>query len=142
MGVALSGKLFVYPLSKSGKSRFVPLSGAAISILERVPRIVGCPFVFVNPQTLKPFTNIYFSWNNVRVRAGLPNVRLHDLRHTYASNLVNSGTSIYVVSKALGHASLKNTERYSHLSQETLSAAADSVAQAIDVNWDTVGVAR
>ena len=60
----------------------------------------------------------------------------------YASNLVNSGTSIYVVSKALGHASLKNTERYSHLSQETLSAAADSVAQAIDVNWATVGVAR
>lgn len=129
------------PLSKSGKSRLVPLSGAAISILERVPRIAGCPFVFVNPQTLKPFTNIYFSWNNVRVRAGLPNVRLHDLRHTYASNLVNSGTSIYVVSKALGHASLKNTERYSHLSQETLSAAADSVAQAIDVNWDTVGTA-
>lgn len=112
MGVALSGKLFVYPLSKSGKSRFVPLSGAAISILERVPRIAGCPFVFVNPQTLKPFTNIYFSWNNVRQRAGLPNVRLHDLRHTYASNLVNSGTSIYVVSKALGHASLKNTERF------------------------------
>lgn len=48
-------------------------------------------------------------------------------------------TSIYVVNKALGHASLKNTERYSHLSQETLSAAAESVAQAIGVNWGTLG---
>ena len=53
------------------------------------------------------------------------------LRHSYASNLVNAGTSIYVVSRALGHASLKNTARYSHLSQETLLEAADKAADVL-----------
>ena len=86
-----------------------------------------------NPVTRKPFVSIYLSWDNARKKAGLPEVRMHDLRHSYASSLVNVGTSIYVVSKVLGHSQIKNTMRYSHLSQETLLDAAEKAAQALGV---------
>ena len=121
------------PLSKSGKPRFIPLSQAVLSILEKLPRWEGCPYVIPNPTTKKPFSSLYFSWDGARKRAGLPDVRMHDLRHSYASNLVNAGTSIFVVSRALGHATLKNTMRYSHLSQDTLLDAAEKAAQALGV---------
>ena len=64
----------------------------------------------------------------MRTAAGLPDLRLHDLRHSYASTLVNNGVSIYDVQKLLGHNSIKTTQRYAHLSSEhlfTSSAIAD-----------------
>ena len=88
-----------------------------------------------NPKTKVPFVSIFLSWNNARKRAGLAEVRMHDLRHSFASNLVNAGQSLYVVSKALGHSQIKTTSRYSHLSQETLLAAADVAAVATGVDW-------
>ncbi|MGV0960483.1 MAG: tyrosine-type recombinase/integrase [Limnohabitans sp.] len=121
------------PLSKSGKPRYVPLSKAALGILVKLPRWDGCPYVVPNPKTLKPFLSLYGCWDNARKRAELFDLRLHDLRHSFASNLVNAGTSIFVVSKALGHANLKNTVRYSHLSQETLLDAAEKAAEAMGV---------
>ena len=129
--VNLDRRYLRVPLSKSGKPRFIPLSLAAIKVLELLPRFDGCPYVVPNPDTGKPYGNLYVPWNTARKRAGLPDVRMHDLRHSYASNLVNAGTSIYVVSRALGHASLKNTARYSHLSQETLWEAADRAADVL-----------
>ena len=60
---------------------------------------------------------------------------MHDLRHSMASNMVNSGRSIYEVAKVLGHTQLKTTQRYSHLSQETLLAAVDAAATATGTNW-------
>jgi len=55
---------------------------------------------------------------------------MHDLRHSMASNMVNSGQSLFLVSKVLGHTTLRMTERYAHLSQETLLAAVDAAANA------------
>lgn len=123
------------PLAKSGKARHVPLSNMALSILAQLPRWEGCPFVIPNPDTLHPFVNIHRSWNNARIAAGLPEVRMHDLRHSMASNMVNSGRSIYEVAKVLGHSQLKTTQRYAHLSQETLLAAVDAAANATGTNW-------
>ena len=60
---------------------------------------------------------------------------MHDLRHSMASNMVNSGRSIYEVAKVLGHTQLKTSQRYSHLSQETLLAAVDAAAHATGTNW-------
>jgi len=65
----------------------------------------------------------------------MPQLRMHDLRHSMASNMVNSGRSIYEVAKVLGHAQIKTTARYSHLSQETLLAAVDASANATGTNW-------
>jgi integrase len=67
--------------------------------------------------------------------AGLPEVRMHDLRHSMASNMVNAGRSIYEVAKVLGHTQLKTSQRCSHLSQETLLAAVDASAQAAGSGW-------
>ena len=63
---------------------------------------------------------------------------MHDLRHTFASNLVNAGHSLFVVSKALGHTNTLMTQRYSHLSDETLFAAVDSAANAMGPSWTEV----
>lgn len=123
------------PLAKSGKARHVPLSLAALDVLRQLPRWDGCPYVVPNPKTLKPYLSIYYSWNTARKAADLPDVRMHDLRHSMASNLVNSGISIYHVAKVLGHTQLKTTQRYSHLSQETLLAAVDAAANATGTDW-------
>lgn len=123
------------PMSKNGKARNIPISAKALELLKRLPTWEGCPYVVPNPETKKPFGNLYCSWNTARIRAGLPDVRMHDLRHSFASNLVNSGQSIYVVSKLLGHSQVKTTARYSHLSDATLLSAVDAAAMAIDKSW-------
>lgn len=133
--VSLERRTLRVPLSKSGKPRLIHLSETVMSILRQVPRFEGCPYVVPNPKTKVPFVSIFLSWNNARKRAGLAEVRMHDLRHSFASNLVNAGQSLYVVSKALGHSQIKTTSRYSHLSQETLLAAADVAAVATGVDW-------
>lgn len=116
------------------KARHVPLSMAALSLLAQVPRWQGCPYVVPNPKTREPFVSIYYAWETVRQRAGLPEVRLHDLRHSAASNLVNSGRSILEVAKILGHSQLKTSQRYAHLSNDTLLAAVDAAA-ATGMDW-------
>jgi integrase len=131
----LGRRIWTIPTCKTGKARHVPLSSAALSILAQLPRWDGCPFVVPNPKTRVPFVSIFISWNTARKRADLPDVRMHDLRHSMASNMVNSGRSIYEVAKVLGHTQLKTSQRYSHLSQETLLAAVDAAADATGANW-------
>jgi site-specific recombinase XerD len=80
----------------------------------------ACPYVFPNLKTLKPFTSFFYSWHTARCKAGLPDLRIHDLRHTFASTLVNQGVPLYEVQKLLGHSQIRTTERYAHLSQSKL----------------------
>ncbi len=122
------------PMSKNGKARNIPISAKALEILNSLPRWKGCPYVVPNPATKKPFGNLYYPWDKIRKEAGMPDLRMHDLRHTFASNLVNSGQSIYVVSKLLGHSQIKTTARYSHLADETLLSAVDAAAKVVDAN--------
>lgn len=133
--VDLERRTWRIPLSKSGKARHVPLSSAAIELMQKLPRWKGCPYLVPNPKTLLPLTDIHEPWHTACRRAGLKNVRIHDLRHTFASNLVNAGHSLFVVSRALGHSTTRMSERYAHLSDETLFAAADSAASAVVGNW-------
>lgn len=123
------------PMSKSGKARNIPISDRALEVFQALPRWKGCPYVVPNPNTKQPFGNLYHPWDKVRREAGMPDLRMHDLRHTFASNLVNSGQSIYVVSKLLGHSQLKTTARYSHLADETLMSAVDAAAKVVDTSW-------
>jgi integrase len=125
------------PLAKSGKARHVPLSLSTIAFLEKLPRWKDCPYVVPNPHTKKPFTGINESWKTALGRAKVV-CRLHDLRHTYASNVINAGHSLFVVSKALGHANIQQTSRYSHLSDDTLLAAADAAGNAMGSAWTEV----
>jgi len=116
--------------TKLGRPRHVPMSDGVINLLESVPRH-GCEWAFPNPKTLKPYVSIYYSWDTARREAGLEDVRIHDLRHSYASFLVNAGRSLYEVQRLLGHTQIKTTQRYAHLSHDTLLDATNSVNSAL-----------
>ncbi|HQT03355.1 MAG TPA: tyrosine-type recombinase/integrase [Thiotrichales bacterium] len=118
-------------MSKSGKARHVPMSDGVIKLLQSVPRIEDCEWVFANPKTKLPFDNVFCSWDTARKRAGLADVRIHDLRHSFASFLVNGGRSLYEVQKILGHTQIKTTQRYAHLANDTLLDAANQVSKLV-----------
>jgi integrase len=115
------------PISKSGKPRWISLSSSAIGLLRSIPRCAGNDYIFPAPTTGRPSPSLWFPWKRIRDRAGLGDVRLHDLRHSFASFLVNEGVSLYVVQGLLGHANAKTTQRYAHLQSDTLSRATDVV---------------
>lgn len=118
-------------MSKSGKARHVPMSDGVIMLLQTVPRQANNGYVFPNPKTGKPFVSIFSSWDTARKRAGLAEVRIHDLRHSFASFLVNGGRSLYEVQKILGHTQIKTTQRYAHLANDTLLDAANQVSKLV-----------
>ncbi len=123
------------PLSKTGKSRHVPLSQGAIDLIGQLPRFDTCPYLVPNPATQRPFVGIFVSWDNARKAAGLPDVRIHDLRHAAASFMINGGIDLYTVGKVLGHSNHKTTMRYSHLANDTLLAAVEAGAAKLGVDW-------
>ena len=118
------------PTTKSGRPRHVPLSDGVLQLLTSLPhREKG--WIFANPKTGKPFVSVFISWNTARKLAGLADVRMHDLRHSFASFLVNAGRTLYEVQKILGHTQVKTTQRYAHLSQDTLVDAANAANLAV-----------
>jgi len=119
------------PYTKSGKPRHVPLSDGVLQLLSTIKHDPDCPWVFPNPKTHKPYVSFYYSWDTARKLAGLADVRIHDLRHSFASFLVNAGRSLYEVQKILGHTQVKTTQRYAHLAQGTLIDAANSAMNAL-----------
>ena len=119
------------PMTKTGKARHVPLADGALHVLTTIPHLKDCPWVFANPDTGKPFVSIFCSWNSARTKAGLADVRIHDLRHSFASLLVNNGRTLYEVQRLLGHTQVKTTQRYAHLSQDTLLDAANTATRAL-----------
>ncbi|MGB3751898.1 MAG: tyrosine-type recombinase/integrase [Arcobacteraceae bacterium] len=120
--------LWTIPITKNGKKRVLPLTKALHQILKEVPQS-NTPYLFPSSVSNKPYTSIYRSWNTARTKARLEDVRIHDLRHSYASALVNAKCSLYEVQKLLGHSSIRMTQRYSHLSNETLMSAASKAGE-------------
>lgn len=120
------------PKTKSGKVRHIPLSTGAMKVLGHLRLRISDgnsneQSIFINPKTGKSFVSIFYSWDKARIRAGLDDFRIHDLRHSFASYLVNAGRSLYEVQELLGHADIKTTSRYAHLSRERLIAAVEMV---------------
>jgi len=118
--------------SKSKSSRSIPANSMAESILDELGTEGQYEHLFINPRTGERYYNIHKTWDRLRNEAGLPHLRLHDLRHQYASFLVNSGRTLYEVQQILGHSDPKVTQRYSHLSSEALQNAAASASDAIN----------
>ena len=130
------------PLSKSGKPRGIALNAQAIGLLRAIPRTEDSPYIFPAPTTLRPSPSLHFPWQRIRVRAGLPDLRLHDLRHSFASFLVNNGVSLYVVQGLLGHAHARFTQRYAHLTPDTLLEAAETMSGVIAAAADAAPSSR
>jgi integrase len=126
--VNVGRRSWLIPTSKTGKPRHVPLSSAALAIIAQLPRYKDCPWLVPNPDTREPYVSIKHGWQRAIRIAKLPGLRIHDLRHSAASFMINSNVDIYTVGKVLGHASYQSTMRYSHLSQDSLLSAVEAGA--------------
>jgi integrase len=129
-------KTLLVPKSKSGRARVIALNQQAIALLASTRRIEGNPYIFPSPVSGRPSPSLFFPWDRIRRRAGLSDLRLHDLRHSFASFLVNRGVSLYVVQGLLGHLNAKTTQRYAHLTHETLIDAADLMREVVTTTTD------
>lgn len=119
--------------NKAKVRKVIPLSGAALQVLAR-RKENNCEYVFPNPKTGWPIKHFHNTWDRIRQRAGIPDVRIHDLRHNFASLLINSGRSLYEVQKLLGHSQISTTQRYAHLTQDTLQEATEMVSSLVQNN--------
>ncbi|CAE6505986.1 Site-specific recombinase XerD [Nitrosomonas nitrosa] len=117
--------------SKSKRLRSVPLNETAMEVLNQLDTRGKYEYLFINRQTGKPYTTITKVWQRLRSKAGLGHLRLHDLRHAFASFLVNSNFSLFQVQQILGHSDPKVTMRYAHLSTKALQEAANSASAKI-----------
>ncbi|HSI42847.1 MAG TPA: tyrosine-type recombinase/integrase [Methylotenera sp.] len=109
--------------SKSKRSRPIPLNDSAIDVLKELDTEGTFEHVFINKRTGLPYVNIAKVWGRLRIKAGLPKLRIHDLRHQGASMLINSGSTLYVVQQILGHANPITSQRYAKLSITSLHHA-------------------
>ncbi|MCG3171664.1 MAG: Tyrosine recombinase XerC [Pseudomonadales bacterium] len=117
--------------SKSKRVRSVPLNDAALEVLANLGTEGKNEYLFVNVKTKERLTVVNTVWGRIRIAAGLPKLRIHDLRHQHASMLVNSGRSLYEVQQLLGHSDPSVTTRYAHLSTRTLQDASNSASEKI-----------
>ena len=116
--------------SKTGR-KAIRLGAAALELLSEVSRS-GSPWVFPDLRDpSKPVGNLDWFWVGVRARAGLADVRIHDLRHSFASAGVAGGAGLVLIGKLLGHAHVATTSRYAHLGDDPLKAAADKISGSI-----------
>jgi integrase len=97
-----------------------------LGVIAELPRT--SEWLVGNPDTNLPYVSIKRAWDTARKAAGLPDLRIHDLRHSAASFMVNSGVDLLSVGKILGHADYQSTMRYAHLANDTLLAAVNSSA--------------
>jgi integrase len=131
------------PESKTG-SKTIHLNAPALQILSDLGRVEDNPFVFPGRRKGRALVNIQRPWEHIRKRAGLEGVRLHDLRHSYASVAVAGGGSLPMIGKLLGHAQSATTERYAHLADDPVrqvnedAGRAIEAAMALDKNSDVV----
>ncbi len=121
--------------TKQKRTEHVPLSGPALALLAamRAEAEPDPTYLFPGDESDKPLSDIKHFWKRVCREAGLEKVRLHDLRHTYASRLVSEGVSLHIVGRLLGHTQPQTTARYAHLDDEALRRATDSFAKVVEV---------
>lgn len=116
--VDLNKRHIIVKQTKSGKSRMIPINNHLYQELLRVESTNGkCEHVFPNSLTGKPFTDVKKSFKGACKKAGIKGLRFHDLRHTFATRLIEAGADLITVRDLLGHFSVRVTQRYTHPSQ-------------------------
>ncbi len=118
------------PESKTG-AKVIHLNAPAMEVLNGLEREEGNTWVIAGREPGKPLVNLRKPWHRIREAAGLADVRLHDLRHSFASVGVAGGLSLPMIGALLGHAQPATTARYAHLAADPLKQAADLIGERI-----------
>ncbi len=117
------------PDSKTG-AKVVPLGQTAMRLFDKIKRQADCPYVFPGANG-KHLVGLQKIWEGIRADAGLSDVRLHDLRHSFASMGVSDGLSLPIIGKVLGHTQVRTTQRYAHLSDDPVRLAVDGISDKV-----------
>jgi integrase len=115
------------PDSKTG-AKTLHLPPPALAVVAELPRLDGNPFVIAGAKEGAALVNLEKPWRAIRAAAGLDDVRLHDLRHAFASVAASSGMGLPIIGKILGHSQPATTARYAHLASDPVKAAAAAIA--------------
>ena len=119
------------PETKNGRPHVVPLSRAALDLLERLPRDPANPYIFQGALAGRPLVNINKPWLRIRVAAGIPDVRLHDLRRTVGSMLAQNNHSLHLIGRVLTHQDTASTLVYARFGQDHVRAALEDHSQGL-----------
>ena len=122
------------PDSKTG-AKVVHFGKTAADVLNSIKKLDGNPYVITGTKMVgSRLTDLQHPWRRIRTKAGLDNVRIHDLRHSYASGALALGEGLTMIGKLLGHTQVQTTARYAHLANDPIKSAAGRVS-------DTIGAA-
>lgn len=129
------------PDSKTG-AKTLHLPPPALAVLAALPRLDDNPYVIAGAKPGAALVNLEKPWRAIRAAAGLDDVRLHDLRHAFASIAASSGMGLPIIGKMLGHSQPATTARYAHLASDPVKAAAVAVANKIAAAMNATGKAE
>lgn len=121
---------FHLPDSKTG-AKTVYIGDTAMDVLKKIKPLKRNPYVITGKLRGSYLTDLQHPWRRIRSKAGLNDVRIHDLRHSYASNAIALGMSLPMVGKLLGHTQIQTTARYAHLASDPVKEAANLIAEDI-----------
>ncbi|RTL88104.1 MAG: DUF4102 domain-containing protein [Hyphomicrobiales bacterium] len=119
------------PRSKTGK-KIVYLSAAALQVLAEIPRVEGNPHIIAGTKKGEPRSDLKRPWAAITKAAGLEGLRIHDLRHSFASLGAGGGMGLPIVGKLLGHSQPATTAKYAHLDASPMRRAADAIGEQIE----------
>ncbi|SUS06245.1 Site-specific recombinase XerD [uncultured Defluviicoccus sp.] len=128
--VDFAGTCLRLPDSKT-EAKTVHLNAPALAVLSAVERKDASPWVIVGEKPGAHLVNLQKPWRRIRTAAGIPDVRLHDLRHSFASVAVGLGEGLPMIGKLLGHTQTQTTARYAHLAADPVKAATERVGAAL-----------
>jgi integrase len=122
--------------SKTG-AKVIPIGAPAAEVLAGVVAIEGREYVFPAATGDSHFQGVEKVWRKARAAAGMPALRLHDLRHSFASVGLARGDALSVIGAILGHADVKTTSRYAHLADDPVRQAADAIAKSVQAAFSS-----
>ena len=128
--VDLDAGVLRLPDSKTG-AKLVAIGQAVIEVFKSIPKIKDNPYVITGQVGGQHLTDMQKPWRRLRKQAGLDDLRIHDLRHSFASDALQLGEDLPMIGKLLGHTQVQTTARYAHLKTAPIRAAADKVSDAI-----------
>ena len=119
--------------SKTGK-KIIPLNESAMKVLASIQKQEGNPYVFCGAKKGTHLVGVHVAWKSICKKAGVPEFRIHDLRHSFASFMIKNGLSLFEVSKLLGHSSINTTMRYAHLADRELVGITNKGGKMFEAN--------